>query len=46
MKMDHRLWTGIVIGVLVALKYHAILIGYFPIIVVAGLVLFLDLVRR
>ena len=41
MKFDPRLMTGIIIGMVVGLQYHASLLEYMPLLVIAGLILLL-----
>ena len=41
MKFDSRLVTGVLIGMIIGLHYHASLMVYMPLLVIAGLVLLL-----
>ena len=46
MKFDIRLVSGILIGMVIGLHYHASLVEYMPLLVIAGLVLLLKTVRH
>jgi hypothetical protein len=41
MKVDTRLVTGILIGIVFGLQYHMALIEYMPLLVIASLILLL-----
>ena len=41
MKIDKRLLTGIFVGMVLGLHYHAVLVAYLPLLMVAALVLVL-----
>ena len=41
MKLDNRILTGLVLGVVVGLHYHATLVAYLPLLMIAGIILLL-----
>ncbi len=46
MKFDHRLVTGLLIGVVFGLHYHAMLVAYAPLLVIASVILLLRIVHH
>lgn len=46
MKMDVRLLTGIFVGLIIGLHYHASLVTYLPLIMVPALILVLKMIHR
>lgn len=46
MKLDARLVSGILIGAVLGLHYHAYLAAYLPILTVATLIMLLRIVSR
>ena len=46
MKLDSRLLTGIIFGVILGLHYHGTLVTYLPLLMIAGMVLLLKTIHR
>jgi len=46
MKMDTRLVTGILLGVVLGLHYHTTLVLYLPLLTVAALIVVLNTIRH
>lgn len=46
MKLDIRLFTGILVGMVVGLHYHVSLIDYLPLLTVGALILILKTVHH
>ena len=45
-KLDHRLLTGLFVGMVIALHYSSLLMTYFPLLVIATIVLVLKTIHR
>ena len=46
MKFDHRLTTGLLIGVGFGLHYHAALVEYLPLLIIGSVILLLKMVHH
>lgn len=46
MKMDVRLLTGIFVGLIIGLHYHAALVEYLPLLMVPAVILVLKIIHR
>ncbi len=46
MKMDSKLITGLIIGMVLGLHYHGVLVAYLPLLMVAAIVLLLKTVHH
>jgi len=46
MKLDTKLLAGIAVGLVIGLHYHASLIAYLPLMMVATLILVLKVIHR
>ena len=46
MKMDSRIITGLLLGLVTGLHYHESLVLYLPVLVIAALVMLLKLLHR
>ncbi len=46
MKLDHKVMTGILIGVVFGLHYHTVLAAYVPLLLIAAIIMLLKLVHR
>jgi len=46
MKFDHRLLSGILIGVVFGLHYHEALVVYMPLLIIGALILLLKMVHH
>ena len=46
MKFDNRLMTGLLIGVVFGLHYHAELVTYLPILIIGAVILLLKMVHH
>lgn len=46
MKFDHRIGTGLLVGIVLGLHYHAALMAYMPLLIIASLILILKMVHH
>ena len=46
MKFDHKLLTGLLIGVVFGLHYHEALVTYLPLLIIAAVILLLKMVHH